>query len=76
MSRTSNEIIDVDTKQMDRVLRHAEQSLDPEDFELTQAIFNSYAYLSDLVDDKNTSIRKLRRIDVRPSHREDGRGHW
>lgn len=62
MARTSLEMVELDTQQLDDVLRRAEDSLAPEDFELTRAIFESYAYLSDLVEDKNTSIRRLRQL--------------
>jgi hypothetical protein len=55
MTRTPLEMVEVDTKQLDEVLRRAEQSLPADDFELTQAIFESYAYISDLVEDKNTT---------------------
>jgi len=62
MTRSPSPIVDVDTQRLDEVLRRAEQSLDGEDFELTKAIFESYAYLTDLVEDKNTSLRRLRQL--------------
>lgn len=62
MSRAPQELVEVNTRQLDDLLRRAEQSLDPADFELTQAIFQSYAYLADLVEDKNTSLRRLRQL--------------
>jgi transposase len=62
MTRTPTEIVDVDAKQLDDVLRRAEESLDAADFALTKAVFQSYAYLADLVEDKNTSIRRLRQL--------------
>jgi transposase len=62
MTRTPLEMVEVDTKQLDDVLRRAEESLTADDYKLTEAIFESYAYLADLVDDKNTSIRRLRQL--------------
>ena len=62
MTRTPSGIVDVDTKQLDDVLRRAEESLDSADFALTKAVFESYAYLADLVEDKNTSLRRLRQL--------------
>jgi len=38
------------------------QALDEEDAALVRAVFESYAYVSDLVDDKDTSIRRLRQL--------------
>jgi hypothetical protein len=62
MTRTPSEIVDVDTKQLDDCLRRAEDSLGSADFELTKAVFESYTYLADLVEDKNTSLRRLRQL--------------
>ena len=42
--------------------RRVEQSLDEKDAALVRAVFESYAYVTDLVEDKNTSIRRLRQL--------------
>jgi transposase len=55
-------MIDVDTTQWQEVLRRAEQTLDAQDAELIRAVFQSYAYVAGLVEDKNTSIRRLRQL--------------
>ena len=47
---------------LEEVLRRVEQSLDEEDSALVRAVFESYAYVADLVEDKNTSIRRLRQL--------------
>ena len=48
--------------QLEEVLRRVEQSLDEKDAALIRAVFESYAYVTDLVEDKNTSIRRLRQL--------------
>src|SRR6516162_4151083 len=56
------EIIDVDQAQLQEVLQRVEQALDAKDAALIRAVFQSYAYVTDLVEDKNTSIRRLRQL--------------
>jgi len=56
------ELIEVDGKQLEDLLRRVEQSLDEQDSLLVRRVFESYAYVSDLVEDKNTSIRRLREL--------------
>lgn len=60
--RSSPEIVEVDSTQLDEVLHRVEQSLDEKDAKLIRAVFQSYVYVTDLVDDKNTSIRRLRQL--------------
>src|SRR5262245_24783407 len=60
--RGTPEIIDVDSTRLEEVLRRAEPALDAEDFAVVRAVFESYAYLADLVEDKTTSIRRLRQL--------------
>jgi transposase len=60
--RNAPELVEVDSAQLEDVLRRVEQALDEKDAELIRAVFASYAYVSDLVDDKNTSIRRLRQL--------------
>jgi len=55
-------IIDVSNAQLEEVLLRVEQSLDEKDAELIRAVFQSYLYVTDLVEDKNTSIRRLRQL--------------
>ncbi|MEO8316365.1 MAG: IS66 family transposase [Pseudomonadota bacterium] len=52
----------MDSTQLDEVLHRVEQSLDEKDAKLIRAVFQSYVYVADLVDDKNTSIRRLRQL--------------
>src|SRR5271156_1915258 len=60
--RQAPEIIEVDRTQREDVLRRVEQALDAKDAALIRAVFQSYAYVTDLVEDKNTSIRRLRQL--------------
>jgi transposase len=60
--RNSPELVEVDSTRLEEVLRRVEQSLDEKDAALVRAVFESYAYVADLVEDKNTSIRRLRQL--------------
>ncbi len=60
--RNALELVDVDSERLEDVLRRAEQSLDEKDAELIRAVFESYAYVTELVEDKNTTIRRLRQL--------------
>jgi len=60
--RNALELVDVDSDRLEEVLRRAEQSLDEKDAALVRAVFQSYAYVTDLVEDKNTTIRRLRQL--------------
>jgi transposase len=55
-------LVEVDSDRLEEVLRRAEQSLDEKDAELIRAVFESYAYVTELVEDKNTTIRRLRQL--------------
>jgi transposase len=60
--RNAPQIIDVNDAQLEEVLRRVEQSLDEKDVTLIRAVFQSYLYVTDLVEDKNTSLRRLRQL--------------
>jgi transposase len=60
--RTSPEIIELDGTRLDEVLGRVERALDAPDAALIRAVFRSYVYVTDLVEDKNTSIRRLRQL--------------
>src|SRR5271166_6284692 len=60
--RTTPGIVEVDNSQLEDVLRRVEQALDAKDAALIRAVFQSYVYVADLVEDKNTSIRRLRKL--------------
>src|SRR3954453_21571298 len=60
--RHAPELVEVDSARLEEVLRRVEQSLDEKDAALVRAVFESYAYVSVLVEDKDTSIRRLRQL--------------
>src|SRR3954453_6202376 len=60
--RNALELVDVESDRLEEVLRRAEQALDEKDAALVRAVFESYAYVTELVEDKNTSIRRLRQL--------------
>ena len=60
--RSSPEIIEVNDTRMDDVLRRVEEALDEKDAALVRAVFQSYTYVAGLVEDKDTSIRRLRQL--------------
>jgi transposase len=60
--RHAPEIIEVDNPRLEEVLGRAEQALTREDVELLRALVEAYRYVVDLVDDRNTSIGRLRQL--------------
>jgi hypothetical protein len=60
--RYALELVEVDSDRLEEVLHRAESSLDEKDAALIRAVFESYAYVTELVEDKNTSIRRLRQL--------------
>jgi transposase len=62
--RQLSEILEVDSTQLEEVLRRVEQvqGLDEKDTKLIRAVFASYLYVAELVEDKNTTIRRLRQL--------------
>src|SRR5262249_46481957 len=60
--RSALQIIDVNNAQLEEVLHRVEQALDEKDVPLIRAVFQSYLYVTDLVEDKNTSLRRLRQL--------------
>jgi transposase len=60
--RNAPEMMEVDDAHLQAVLRRVEQALDDQDSAFIRAVFESYAYVTDLVEDKNTTIRRLRQL--------------
>ncbi len=60
--RHAPEIVEVASTQVEEVLRRVEQALDEKDTQLIRAVFASYVYVAGLVEDKTTSIRRLRQL--------------
>jgi transposase len=61
--RRPPEIIEMNDQKRQELLRRIEGAgLQEGDVKLIRAVFESYAYLTDLIDDKNTSIGRLRKL--------------
>jgi transposase len=56
------EILEVNPAQLEELLRRVEAALDETDATLIRQLLQSYLYVTDLVEDKNTSIRRLREL--------------
>jgi transposase len=63
MRRPPPEIIEMNDQKRQELLRRVEQAgLEEGDLKLIRALFESYAYITDLIDDKNASITRLRKL--------------
>ena len=62
MVQTSATIIELDMGKLEDALRRAEEKLDEKDYAMLKLLAESYAYLSDLVGDKTTTIARLRKL--------------
>jgi transposase len=59
---TKPTIIELDMGKLEDVLRRAEATLNEEDYAMLKALAESYAYLTELVGDKNTTVARLRKL--------------
>ena len=65
----------MDSAQLQEVLRRVEHALDKQDAALIRAVFASYAFVAEVVEDKNSSIRRLRQLFFGGTQGDDrGRG--
>jgi transposase len=62
MPRRLPEIVEVNSQRIEEMLDRATSQMDHDDAELMRRIVESYAYITDLVEDKNTSIARLRKL--------------
>jgi hypothetical protein len=62
MRRQKPEILDVNHKRLKEVADRAKQSLNPQDAELIERVFESYEYVAGLIQDKNMSIGRLQKM--------------
>jgi transposase len=62
MVQTKPTIIELDMGKLEDALRRAEGRLDEQDYAMLKALADSYAYLSELVGDKTTTITRLRKL--------------
>jgi transposase len=59
----SKEILEMDVGQREALLRRAEQAgVEPDDLRKIRAVFESYAYMAELIDHKNTTLARLRKL--------------
>jgi hypothetical protein len=62
ITRQRPEIMEMDFAKLDALLDRAEGTLTKEDYETIRVVFESYAYLTDLIDQKSTTINRLRKL--------------
>ncbi len=62
MRNQSPEIIEVNSQQIEDMLARAHDRLSEEDAQLLRRIVESYSYITDLVEDKKTTIARLRKL--------------
>jgi transposase len=63
MKTPNQEIVELPMDKLDELLQRAEaKQLNNEDYETITAVFKSYAYLTELVEDKGTTIARLRKM--------------
>jgi len=63
MKTPNQEIVELPMNKLEELLQRAEaKQLNDEDYETITAVFKSYAYLTDLVEDKGTTIARLRKL--------------
>jgi transposase len=57
------EIIELNAEQREAILcRVAQGDFSPDDLQIIRAVFESYAYVTDLIDHKNTTLARLRKL--------------
>ena len=62
MSAKQPEIIEMDFTKLEALLDRAEGTVEKEDFETIRTVFDSYYYLTQLIDKKSTTISRLRKL--------------
>jgi hypothetical protein len=54
--------IEIDMTRLEDALRQAEDKLDANDYAILRAVVDAYDTIAELVDDKNTTIARLRKL--------------
>jgi hypothetical protein len=54
--------IEVEMKELEALLERVKSAVDQKDYELLEKFLASFAYLTELIEDKDTSIARLRKI--------------
>ena len=60
--RNTPAIVEVNNAELQELLQRVDEALDEKDSTLIRTVFQSYRYVTDLVEDKNTSLRRLRQL--------------
>jgi transposase len=59
----TKEVIEIDTQELEALRRRVEaEALEPEDFATIDAVLESYAYVTHLIDKKSTTLDRLRKL--------------
>lgn len=63
MQRSKPEIVEVDNFKLETLLERAEQqAFETEDYETIRAVLESYSYVTNLIDQKSTTLARLRKL--------------
>jgi transposase len=63
MQRNKPEIVEVDVGELEALLERAEQkAFETEDYETIRAVLESYFYVTNLIDQKSTTLARLRKL--------------
>ena len=62
MKPGKHKLVELRGDQLAELLQHAAGALNEADYQLFKALVESYAYLTNLVEDKGTTIQRLRRL--------------
>ena len=62
MKAVNPKIVELPRNEAEELLQRAAGVLSAEDYQLIQAVVESYAYLTDLLEDKGTTIQRLRKL--------------
>ena len=63
MQRNKPEIVEVDNRKLEALLERAEQqAFETEDYETIRAVLESYFYVTNLIDQKSTTLARLRKL--------------
>ena len=60
--KKKQKIVKLNTAELEGILQRAEAELNKEDYELLKALAESYVYVTNLVEDKTTTIARLRKL--------------
>ena len=62
MKTPNQEIVELNRDRIEELLQRAQTALKEEDYRTIKAVFESYTYLTELVEDKGTTIARLRKL--------------